>query len=311
MSVWASPSAPAARNTRSLLDIMSEELAVKLQDPPEPSAVAEDVDETAIKQIDFEEFGDEDADLALALALQEMENSAYYESTRSQPTFNKIAVSNTGIHQFPSLPGGAIIQSSDRYAAEVLGQMMCGEDGEGVRFRDGVAVLRDGTRVSKHDPLLDGLANGIALTELDGVGDLDYAGLMVGNTVANDLRMFRQKKQKKGIATSGRVSAKDVSITTENVLDPSTRMIIFKLIQSGRIDSLYGIVKAGKEANVYQAERTVSPSEGGTMPESRQAQSHSQSGGEWGDISQFAVKVFKTTLNEFSNRADYVDGDQR
>lgn len=302
MSVWASPSVTTGRNTRSLLDIMSEELAVKLQSPEESVAFTVDnIDQApGIEQIEFEEITDEDSDLALALALQELENSSYYESARSQSSFNKIAVSSSGSHQFPSLPGGAIIHSSDRYAAEVLGQMMCGEEGEGVQFRDGVAVLRDGTIVSKHDPLLDGLANGIALTELDGVGDLDFAGLMVGNTVANDLRMFRQKKQKKGIATNGRVSAKDISITTETVFDPATRLIIFKLIQSGRIDNLYGVIKAGKEANVYQAEREV------PVP-----QPHGDPRETWGNLSQFAVKVFKTTLNEFSTRADYVDGDQR
>ena len=300
MSAWAHP--PPARTTASLLDIMSEELAVKLQGSNDCDV--EVVCESVIAHSEIESYDDNmDADLALAIALQEIEDSGYSDGNVDTPTFNKISVSTQARHQFPSLPSSKMIQSSERCAAEVLEGMLKGD----VQFRNGVAVLPDGTRVSKHDALLDGLENAISLTEIDGVGDLDYAGLMVGNSVANDLKMHRQKQHKKGLSTSGRVPVQALAKTTEGVLDPSTRMVVFKLLQGGRLDHLHGVIKTGKEANVYHAEK-VQPDPTHPPPPSH---SPSDPHSEWTGLSQFAVKIFKTTLNEFSNRADYVDGDHR
>lgn len=54
------------------------------------------------------------------------------------------------------------------------------------------------------------------------------------------------------------------------------------------------MVKTGKEAHVYHAAAPEDPED----PSS-------------GKIRDVAVKIFKTTLNEFGNRAAYVDGDPR
>lgn len=55
-----------------------------------------------------------------------------------------------------------------------------------------------------------------------------------------------------------------------------------------------GVVKTGKEAHVYHA----------LAPEENPSNSFGSSRG-------VALKIFKTTLNEFGNRAVYVDGDPR
>ena len=58
--------------------------------------------------------------------------------------------------------------------------------------------------------------------------------------------------------------------TSELVLDPRTRMILFKLLNRGFLDSIHGCVSTGKEANVYHGIRN--------------------------DGSELAVKIYKTSI---------------
>lgn len=73
--------------------------------------------------------------------------------------------------------------------------------------------------------------------------------------------------------------------TVENVLDPRTRLLLYKLVNSGILSEIHGCVSTGKEANVYYA---VS-----------------------GDGSPTAVKVFKTSILSFRDRDKYVSGEFR
>ena len=83
-----------------------------------------------------------------------------------------------------------------------------------------------------------------------------------------------------------RVRNKDKSdrATAEQVLDPRTRMILFKLLSRGRIAEIHGCVSTGKEANVYYA---TSKDQG------------------------LAVKVYKTSILVFKDRDKYVTGEFR
>jgi len=74
--------------------------------------------------------------------------------------------------------------------------------------------------------------------------------------------------------------------TVEQVMDPRTRMIIFKMIQRGIIDELNGCISTGKEANVYHS-------------------AHNETG-----IDR-AVKVYKTSILTFKDRDKYVSGEFR
>eukprot|EP01012_Entosiphon_sulcatum_P062201 TRINITY_DN883_c0_g1_i2.p1 TRINITY_DN883_c0_g1~~TRINITY_DN883_c0_g1_i2.p1 ORF type:complete len:517 (-),score=77.12 TRINITY_DN883_c0_g1_i2:32-1582(-) len=74
--------------------------------------------------------------------------------------------------------------------------------------------------------------------------------------------------------------------TVEQVMDPRTRLIIFKMLNSGMLSSVNGCVSTGKEANVYHAERP----------------------GELGDC---AIKVYKTSILSFKDRDKYVVGEYR
>lgn len=84
-----------------------------------------------------------------------------------------------------------------------------------------------------------------------------------------------------------KVRAKDKveRATVEQVLDPRTRMILFKMLNRGVISEIEGCISTGKEANVYYAT--------------------SEKGAER------AVKIYKTSILTFKDREKYVSGDFR
>ena len=85
--------------------------------------------------------------------------------------------------------------------------------------------------------------------------------------------------------------------TVDQVLDPRTLIIIDKLIKNEKIDSIFGCVSTGKEANVYLAEghckdfATLEKVEEGHL--------------------EFAIKIFKTSILIFKDRERYVQGEFR
>lgn len=79
--------------------------------------------------------------------------------------------------------------------------------------------------------------------------------------------------------------------TSEQVLDPRTRMILLQLINRGTISAISGVLSTGKEANVYHALSEV-PGEGGK------------------DLHR-AIKVYKTSILVFKDRDRYVTGEHR
>ena len=78
--------------------------------------------------------------------------------------------------------------------------------------------------------------------------------------------------------------------TVEQVLDPRTRRVLSKLLRNGVLSALHGCVATGKEANVYHA-RAPAP--------------------DGGDGRHVAVKIFKTSILAFKDRAKYVVGERR
>ncbi|KAF8505133.1 RIO1-domain-containing protein [Hysterangium stoloniferum] len=90
---------------------------------------------------------------------------------------------------------------------------------------------------------------------------------------------------KKGPSERGNMKDKSDRATNEQVLDPRTRLILFKMIGRGLISEVNGCVSTGKEANVYHAytpERT-----------------------------HVALKIFKTSILIFKDRDRYVSGERR
>ena len=86
--------------------------------------------------------------------------------------------------------------------------------------------------------------------------------------------------------SAGKVRDKSDRATVEQVMDPRTRMILFKLLNRGIITEIDGCISTGKEANVY----------------------HCLGNEETGSL---AIKIFKTSILVFKDRDRYVSGEFR
>ncbi|PCH40056.1 RIO1-domain-containing protein [Wolfiporia cocos MD-104 SS10] len=90
---------------------------------------------------------------------------------------------------------------------------------------------------------------------------------------------------RKGPSATANMKDKRDRATSEQVLDPRTRIILFKMIGRGLIFEVNGCVSTGKEANVYHA---FTP-----------ARTH------------MALKIYKTSILVFKDRDKYVTGEFR
>ncbi|TFK64642.1 RIO1-domain-containing protein [Pluteus cervinus] len=90
---------------------------------------------------------------------------------------------------------------------------------------------------------------------------------------------------RKGPSAYANIKDKSDRATNEQVLDPRTRLILFKMIGRGLVHEINGCVSTGKEANVYHA----------TTPQS----------------THLALKIYKTSILIFKDRDKYVTGEYR
>ncbi|BDD60944.1 protein kinase rio1 [Monascus purpureus] len=96
-----------------------------------------------------------------------------------------------------------------------------------------------------------------------------------------------------GLATRGdRGTDKSDRATSEQVLDPRTRMILLQMINRNIVSEIHGCLSTGKEANVYDA-ISVPEDNSDAAPQHR------------------AIKVYKTSILVFKDRQKYVEGEFR
>jgi len=101
------------------------------------------------------------------------------------------------------------------------------------------------------------------------------------HSVSNSISKMHQLANTKKASHTGR----DDRATSEQCLDPRTRLILFRLLNTGFLQLLDGCLSTGKEANVYYA----------------------KGDGE----AEYAVKIFKTSILVFKDRDKYVSGEHR
>lgn len=87
----------------------------------------------------------------------------------------------------------------------------------------------------------------------------------------------------------GKGADKSERATSEQVLDPRTRMILLQMINRDVVSEINGVISTGKEANVY----------------------HALSLDEDGNEIHRAIKVYKTRILVFKDREKYVAGEYR
>ncbi|KAK2901044.1 hypothetical protein QQF64_014866 [Cirrhinus molitorella] len=105
--------------------------------------------------------------------------------------------------------------------------------------------------------------------------------LSYADSVINKVTVMQKQRE----ADTFRVKDKSDRATVEQVLDPRTRMILFKMLSRGVFSEINGCISTGKEANVYHAKTAKG--------ESR------------------AIKIYKTSILLFKDRDKYVSGEFR
>lgn len=108
-----------------------------------------------------------------------------------------------------------------------------------------------------------------------------YEGPALSNNAANFLMQSERRLENERIRTKD----KHDRATAEQVMDPRTRMILFKLLNRGLISEINGCISTGKEANVYHATSKLGH--------------------------QYAIKIYKTSILVFKDRDKYVQGEFR
>lgn len=108
-----------------------------------------------------------------------------------------------------------------------------------------------------------------------------YEGPSIPNHAVNSLVESERRMENDRIRTKD----KHDRATAEQVMDPRTRMILFKLLNRGLISEINGCISTGKEANVYHATSKTEK--------------------------QFAIKIYKTSILVFKDRDKYVRGEFR
>jgi RIO kinase 1 len=101
------------------------------------------------------------------------------------------------------------------------------------------------------------------------------------NKIMTELKNIDKNEAKKDFRNKDKADR----ATTEQVLDPKTYRVIQKLRNKGTITKLNGCISTGKEANVYHANGP--------------------------DNTEFAVKIYKTSILVFKDRDRYIGGEFR
>ena len=140
--------------------------------------------------------------------------------------------------------------------------------------------------ITKHEPLINNFRNAELLGETTFSGNMK--DLQLSNSVYNSLK---QKINKTKVAATRVRGNRLEGSTSEQVLDHRTRVMLLKLLNQDIVSEFHGVVSTGKEANVYHA---ISGAFEGLRPGV-----------------EYAVKIYKTTLNEFKNRSEYLEDDNR
>merc|ERR1719159_728456 len=135
-----------------------------------------------------------------------------------------------------------------------------------------------------------------------GAGHLQPAGsvaLRAQSNLSSAARTDIALCEKKADAPRNLGLTRDTRATVEQVLDPRTMLVLGKMLKRGVYSQIFGTISTGKEANVYYATGHKPSAVLGNMGEYLP---------EGVDV---AVKVYKTSILVFKDRARYVEGEFR
>ena len=164
--------------------------------------------------------------------------------------------------------------------------------------------------------------SGSSNNHLDGLGS-SRINLNSSHKVSNAVTKMQQLETSKRKSHTGR----DDRATTEQCLDPRTRLILFRMLSNGVLELIDGCLSTGKEANVYYAKAgrvaINSAAAAGSISSSGAASVMSTSIANSSnniatfapllspDITEYAIKIYKTSILVFKDRDKYVSGEHR
>lgn len=119
-------------------------------------------------------------------------------------------------------------------------------------------------------------------------GDTAGIDVALSNTVFNQLKTFSSKSSKNKAQDRSENKA-----TADLAFDEPTRLLLYKFISNQTIEQYSGIISTGKEAVILHANSNPNYDGDKALP------------------AECAVKVFKTTLNEFKQRDLFIQDDHR
>lgn len=141
----------------------------------------------------------------------------------------------------------------------------------------------EGEMVTKHDERINGIRNAARVMSFPPefpTGDGAGFDMKLNNKVFNQLRSYTKKTKTK----SRMHDRKENVATAEMGIDEPTRLLLYKLINNQVLQQVNGIVSTGKEAVILHADCDENYTGELEMPK------------------ECAIKIFKTTLNDFKQR---------
>lgn len=307
------------RHPVSLQEVMDEELARKLQAEiereengttslnGEAASVQEDEELMMALKLSEQEAAkntnghssssskaeESDADYGLALQLQQMEEDAARNRVLQETGEGNVSyVWDPRVHAFINEEEQVEDEEGDEEDEEGEGVSEYAKNEDDAHNR-GVKPYHQTNKTSgrmartiitKHDPEIAAVKNAQRLERMMDAGNMKE--LKVSTAVFNDL--VQQSRKLSGHMTRVRGNKLDKS-THEQVMDQTTRVKLLQLLNSRVLGEINGILSTGKESNVY----------------------HALAGSEGDEGAEYAIKIFKTTLNEFKNRGEYIEGEFR
>uniref|UniRef100_A0A3B5KWG7 Serine/threonine-protein kinase RIO3 n=1 Tax=Xiphophorus couchianus TaxID=32473 RepID=A0A3B5KWG7_9TELE len=277
---WGSvgPAAPAC----SLTEVMSEQLARQLDEEdqgfPAPAA-------------DPEEGPDTDSDLMLAQMLQMQFDREFDDQLRREERKlngdSKVSISFENyrkVHPYEDSDSSEdeVDWQDTRHDPYRAGRLRTEEHGPHGQ-RESICSVLPGSGC-RHGNQFVSLAQFAPEVHVgDGLG----MDLKLSNQVFNSLKQHCYSEQRR----SARLHEKKEHSTAEQAVDPRTRLLMYKMVNSGVLENINGCISTGKESVVFHAD-------GGSLEEQPVPE-------------KVVLKVFKTTLNEFKNRDRYIKDDYR
>lgn len=276
-----------------LADIMSEELAKDLQIKEEERYIKDLVSEPEpIPTIEC--APDCDSDHVIAQMLQVQFDKEYDSMLkRTEDKFNgssKICISYSNYRVIPeNLVYDSDSENDDDDKGRDWDSFVSTEKAfKGMPKR---GYKKEGDEVvTKHDMTMSGRRNACRVMEFPPefqTGDGGGFDMQLSNKVFNSLKVYSRSEQSR----RHRLHDKTEQATAEMCVDARTRLLLYRLVNQEVLDRVNGIISTGKEAVVLHADGGAG--QDGVIPK------------------ECAIKIFKTTLNEFKTRDKYIQDDYR